>query len=155
MARKCELADNKEHRVYIRISDENNWNTIVKISKSSEKYKSANAIVNAALYYGLPLLLKATTGEVSISDDIKDNMELIVNDGEVSDRMLNAQVVKLLREINLNTIINKLIVSQLMNAKIMEYKGKRVNAEKLDNGAYSDTPEFLEDYETSELKKLR
>ena len=153
MARKCELADNKEHRVYIRISDENNWNTIVKISKSSEKYKSANAIVNAALYYGLPLLLKATTGEVSISDDIKDNMELIVNDGEVSDRMLNAQVVKLLREINLNTIINKLIVSQLMNAKILESTGNY--KEKLNNGAYSDTPEFLEDYETSELKKLR
>lgn len=153
MGRKYGIPTNKERKLFVKIVDEDNWNTLLEISEKSEKYKSANAIVNAALSYGLPFLLKETTGEVTISEDMKDNMELIVNDGEASERMLNGMVVRLLKEINLNVLMCKSMSSQLVNKQIEDAKGNI--KEKLEQGALSDTPVFLESYEMRELKKLR
>ena len=84
---------------------------------------------------------------------MKDNMELIVNDGEASERMLNGMVVRLLKEINLNVLMCKSMASQLVNKQIEDAKGNI--KEKLEQGALSDTPIFLESYEMRELKKLR
>ncbi|MCD8372946.1 MAG: hypothetical protein LUD27_06575 [Clostridia bacterium] len=155
MAKQKAIPTSKGHRFFVTIADEDKWKTILEIVEKSEKYKSVNSVINEALSYGLPFLIKGTTGETVISDDLKDNMELIVNDGEVSERMLNGIVVRLLKEINLNVLMCKSMSSQLVNAIGDTAEGKRIIPEKYKQGAYSDTPEYLESYEMRELKKLR
>ena len=55
----------------------------------------------------------------------------------------------------MNLNINKAIVSSLFEAKRLELMHKHVSAEAFATGCYQDTPEFANDYELRELRRLK
>lgn len=64
-------------------------------------------------------------------------------------------LLKLLKEIVLNVVINKSILSSLFHAveRLNKYCG--LSNELYEQGLMSDTPDYLEDFETEQLKKLQ
>lgn len=151
MGRKYKLTESIEHRAYIRVEDEDNWNMMKEVAECSEQYKSTNAIVNAALTYGLPLLLKDLKGEVELppAEDIRKEY----SEYELEQMKYYGTVVRLMKELILNVLLCKSMCSQLVNVQIEEATGNY--KEKLEQGALSDTPDFLVDYEARELKRIR
>ncbi len=77
-----------------------------------------------------------------------------VRQASIIDEEFYGVIVRLLREIVLNVVINKSILSSLFNGKCMEYKGCRV-PELFEQGLMSDTPDYLEQFELEQLKKMR
>ena len=72
----------------------------------------------------------------------------------IDDRQLE-EIIRLLDELVLNSNITKSVVSSLLNAKIDLLYGKNVRADKLEDGAYRETPLYLSDYETRIQRRLR
>ena len=62
---------------------------------------------------------------------------------------------ELLKEVIINVIINKSLLSSLFNEKLNELNGEQISGKKLEQGEYAETPKYLEDYEIEELKDLR
>lgn len=65
MGRKSTQTDNRARR-YIRILDDDKWSKIDKLSTLEKYGNSFNQLINNALDLGLPLLIKAEFGELSL-----------------------------------------------------------------------------------------
>ena len=63
MGRKSVITDKRARR-YIRILDEDKWAEIDKLRTIKKYDNSFNQLINDALDYGLPLLVKAEFGEM-------------------------------------------------------------------------------------------
>ena len=63
MGRKSTITDKRERR-YIRISDASRWELIDKLSTLEKYSNSFNQLINDALDFGLPLLIKAEFGDI-------------------------------------------------------------------------------------------
>ncbi|MCD8040846.1 MAG: hypothetical protein LUF82_04945 [Clostridia bacterium] len=148
---KTGVTENRNRR-YIRINDIDTWDMIDEVSELNSSY-SFNEIVNRALMYGLPELIKYLKGEVKLEPT--EEVSKGYSEYELEQMKYYGTVVHLLKEINLNLLLCKSMLSQLVNAYGETLAGNRVIYEKYCQGAYSDTPDFLVDYETRELKKLR
>lgn len=112
--------------------------------------KSFNRVINNALDYGLPLLIKAEFGEID-----EEAEEKIYSTVHSKDEEFYGQVVRLFKEMIMNQVITKAIVSSLFEAKSLELKHKPVSAEAFVTGCFQDTPQFAEDYEMRTLKSLK
>ncbi len=148
----------KRERRYIRITDTELWKYIDELMQLPKFAKSFNALINSALFYGLPLLRKKEfgTGEEEVMQEQKDEqIKEFSESRKETEEELNGIIVQLLREIVLNETINKSMLSSLFNAQELEYGGFAVPAKKFRQGAFSDTPEYLESYENRGLRKLR
>lgn len=64
-------------------------------------------------------------------------------------------MIQLLKEMVMNVVINKSILSSLFHAKEYDNKGLRIDNEQFVNGLMSDTPDYLYEFETEHLKKMR
>jgi hypothetical protein len=137
---------------HIRIDDTGISEQIDRIMQLPE-YKSFNKVINDALFYGLPVLTEKLFAGATLPKDENELPNKRENNNE-KDEGFYALIVKLLRETVLNVTINKSILSSLFNAKIIEYKGGKVH-EDFSQGLMSDTPDYLNDFGLSELKKLR
>ncbi len=147
MARK----EDKEKRVgrYIRITDDNSWDMIDEIAKDARYCKSFNKLINAALYFGLPALLRA----VKLGEDAEWINELDDNVDVMTDKEFRGIIVRLIKEISVNVLVNKSILSSLFNAKEFEYGGKP-NIALLNRGSLSTTPEYISEFEENGLKTV-
>ncbi|MCH5151047.1 MAG: hypothetical protein J1F65_00075 [Clostridiales bacterium] len=148
----CEKQDERiRARRYIRIVDEKQWELIDEISQE-EKYRSSfNLIINDALFYGLPMLHEKLFGKVTIEEQTSVGQS---TQGE-GDSEFYMQVVRLLKEIVLNEAICKSILSSLFNAQNYVYQGRTIAQQQFEEGAYSNTPDYLESFELKGLKELR
>ncbi len=117
-------------------------------------YKSFSKVINDALFYGLPKLLERLEGNEEITLPKMEEPLRPVRQSSLIDEEFYGVIVRLLREIVLNVVINKSILSSLFNGKCMEYKGCRV-PELFEQGLMSDTPDYLEQFELEQLKKMR
>lgn len=157
MGRKC-LDKNKRGNKYIRVLNEDNWLIIERLEKLPKYKNSFNKIANDAFDYGLPLLLKAEFGEeVELENQVPNfvpasNPRVVVE--TIDDRQLE-EIIRLLEELVLNSNVTKSVVSSLLNAKIDSLYGKNVRADKLEDGAYRETPLYLSDYEARIQRRLR
>ena len=137
---------------HIRITDIDMLEQIDEIMEDPE-YKSFSKVINDALFYGLPILHNKLYGEVTLDEQPAPQRPQI-NGSRLDDELFDT-IVKLLKETVLNVTINKSILSSIY------YDLGRVNSIlQLDNDLYekglmSDTPDYLYDYETDGLKKLR
>lgn len=146
-----ETVKDKRARRYIRITDVECWRLIDEISKD-ERYGSFNKIITDALFYGLPLLYENVFGqEVSLTEEAPPSERAI---NRLEDRHFQT-MIRLLKEVVLNVTINKSILSALFHGKKLEYRGCKVDNNSFENGLFSDTPDYLYDYETEGLKKMR
>ena len=96
--------------------------------------KTFNGVVNAALDYGLPLLIKAEFGEIDYEEEAKQNNAVHSREEE-----FYGQVVRLFGETIMNLNINKAIASSLFEAKRLELMHKPVSAETFAIGCFQDT----------------
>ena len=140
---------------HIRITDMDMLKQIDEIMERPE-YKSFSKVINDALFYGLPVLRKELFGEVTI-DEQSTPTRPQTNGSRLDDELFDT-IVRLLKETVLNVTINKSILSSLFHDiarvnKVLQL-GNDMN-EMYEQGLMSDTPDYLYDYETDGLKKLR
>lgn len=129
----------------------NELNTKVDKLSTIEKYSNSfNLLINNALDYGLPLLIKAEFGEID-----EEQEEKIYSTIHSKDEEFYGQVVRLIKEMIMNQVITKAIVSSLFEAKRLELNHRPVSAEAFVTGCFQDTPQFAEDYEMRMLRELK
>ena len=158
MGRKSLEKDNRARR-YIRILDDDKWVEIDRLQTLSKYKNSFNKIINEALDYGLPLLIKAEfggideNGEYIPEEPIKGPPQEQIDMYYRLDELLQ-ELIFLIEEISLNVTINKAVVCSLFNAKEKEVHGKPIPAICFSGGDYRDTPQFMEKFEMKYLKEL-
>ena len=149
MGRKSTITDKRERR-YIRIIDADKWEQIDKLSTIGKYENSFNQLINDALDYGLPLLIKAEFGDIEDEETERSGLSAHSKDEE-----FYGLVVRLMREMIMNANINKALLSSLFEAKNMELQHRPVSPTAFETGCYQDLPKFAEDYELRTLKSLR
>ena len=149
MGRKSTPKDKRERR-YIRISSSIAWEQIDKLSTIDRYANSFNILINDALDYGLPLLIKEVFGII-----YEDEENERYNSVHSREEEFYGQVVRLFKEAIMNMNIIKAIVSSLFEAKRLELMHQPVSAEAFRTGCFQDTPEFANDYELRELRRIR
>ena len=118
------------------------------------EFKSFSKVINEALYIALPKILERLEGKEEITlpdtEGVPPSTQLVtLIDGE-----LYGELVRLLKEINLNAVINKSILSSVFHDLVNVNKALGINDRIHERGLLSDTPEYLEHFETQQLKKL-
>lgn len=137
-------------RKFITINDLNLWEQIDKLMTLPTYEKSFNRVINQALRYGLPLLIKAEFGEIDYEEECKQ-----FDADHSKEEEFYGQVVRLFGETIMNLNINKSILSLLFEAKRLELMHKPVSAEAFATGCFQDTPNFANDYELRTLRSLK
>ena len=151
----------KRARRYIRILDQDKWAEIDKLMAKQKYQNSFNQLINDALDYGLPLLVKAEFGKIkdvvdeySMDEPTKEKERTLgAENYQQSDELLNNLMI-LMEEVVLNATINKSLLCSLFNTKNRELKGIPTRSENFENGAFRDTPEYLESYEKRTIREI-
>lgn len=152
MAEKKEKIGIQKH---IRITDSDVTEKINRILELPE-YKSFNQVFNDALFYGLPVLCEKLFGEVTLSAEEPAPVPPTIRQScSVLDEEILNVIVRLLRETVLNVTINKSILSSIFHDLGRVNRVLNLDGELYEQGLLSDTPDYLNDYEISGLKKLR
>ena len=102
-------------RKFISIYNESIWEQIDKLMTLPQYEKTFNAVINDALGYGLPLLVKSAFGEIDFEEEGKQYDATHSKEEE-----FYGQVVRLFGETIMNMNINKAILSSLFEAKRLE-----------------------------------
>ena len=144
---------NKNTRKFISISDMEKWEQIDELMSMPKYEKSFNKVINEALDYGLPLLLKAEKSEVTYESEEEKYNEKQVEMYYRLDELL-MEIVGLVEEVLLNETMCKSMISSLFNEKVQELGEKSTNGRMLKEGDFRDTPEYLESYERRSLREL-
>ena len=140
---------------HIRIWDMESLKQIDKIMEYPE-YKSFSKVINDALFIALPIMLNRLEGkkEVALSNEHAEPYKHIPQAQIMSDEASEI-VIKLLRETVMNVVINKSILSSLYHAIGSLNSQCGISNELYEQGLMSDTPEYLEDFELQQMKKLK
>ncbi|MDE7256446.1 MAG: hypothetical protein K2N50_00620 [Clostridia bacterium] len=143
---------NKDRNVrkFISIYDVSIWEQIDKLMTLPQYKKTFNRVINDALYYGLPLLIKEAFGIIDEEEKAEQ-----YNSVHSREEEFYGQVVRLFKEAIMNMNIIKAIVYSLFEAKRLELMHQPVSAEAFQTGCSQDTPEFANDYELRELRIIR
>ena len=143
----------KNTRKFISISDMEKWEQIDELMSMPKYEKSFNKVINEALDYGLPLLLKEAKGEVTYeSEEEKYNEKQLEMYYRLDELLM--EIVGLVEEVVLSETMCKSMVCSLFNEKVQELGKETTNGRKLKEGDFRDTPEYLESYERRELREL-
>ncbi len=140
----------KNVRKFITIHDDKKWEQIEKLMTLPHYEKTFNKVINDALDFGLPLLIKAEFGEID-----EETEEKIYSAVHSKDEEFYGQVVRLFGELIMNVNINKSILSSLFEAKRLELSHRPVSLEAFETGCFQDTPKFAEDYELRTLRSIK
>lgn len=149
MAEKKEKIGIQKH---IRITDSDITAQIERIMEHPE-YKSFSKVVNDALFYGLPVLCEKLFGEAVLSEETAPPSQR-QSFGGLDEKSFNV-LVRLLKETVLNVTINKSILSSIFHDLKQVNKVLEIDGELYEQGLMSDTPDYLYEYETDGLKKMR
>lgn len=135
---------------HIRIWDIESLKQIDKIMEYPE-YKSFGKVINDALFIALPVMIDRLEGkeEVVLTEDKPIPQIKLMND-EASET-----IIKLLKETVMNVVINKSILSTLYHAIWELNRQNGISNELYEQGLMSDTPEYIEDFELQQMKKLK
>lgn len=167
------MTDKEEKTTKKKKSETALWRSTVRITDSglyerlkfleTQKGISIPKAINDSLFYGLEAYIKDVYGEIEIEET--DNGDTIIrpkpNVSAVQEEWyykiqetLN-EIVNLLNEIVLNTMISKIIVSSLFNERVKNLYGYSVRPELLENGGLQDTPEFLSNHEKMVMDRIK
>ncbi|HBN13279.1 MAG TPA: hypothetical protein DD415_06660 [Clostridiales bacterium] len=140
---------------HIRIWDTTLLEQVDKIMEYPE-YKSFGKVINEALFIALPIMLNRLEGkeEITLSNEFVEPYKPISQAKMMNDDATDT-VIKLLRETVMNVVINKSILSSLFHAMGMLNKLCGISNERYEQGLMSDTPEYLEQFELQQIKKLK
>ena len=150
----------KKTRKFISIPDMEKWELIDKLAALPKYEKSFNKIINDALDYGLPLLIKAEFGEVkadgSYVPEEPQSERYKQRDLDLYYRLdeLLEELIGLVEETMLNVTLGKSAIFSLFNMKVHELHAANVLARSFQNGDMRDTPNYLENYERRILREI-
>ncbi len=139
-------------RKFISIPDMQKWEQIDELMSMPKYEKSFNKVINEALDYGLPLLLKSEKGEVTYESETEKYDEKQLDLYYRLDELI-MEIVYLMEEFVVNETICKSLLCSLFNERVIALKNT-ANGELLKKGELRDTPEYLEGYERFAIKKL-
>ena len=139
------------HR-HIRITDMEMLDMIDQIMEYPE-FNSFNKVINEALWIALPKILDRLEGreEITLGDAEPHN----VPQSQATEEEFYGVVVQLLKEIVMNVVINKSILSSIFHDLKQVNRVLDIDNELYENGLMSDTPDYLVDFETEMIKKMR
>ena len=140
-------------RKFISIPDMQKWEQIDELMSMPRYEKSFNRVINAALDYGLPLLLKTEKGEVTYQNEEAYHNEKQVKIYYRVDELLT-ELVTLIEEVVLNETVNKSLICSLFNERVRKLENKFTSGRMLAEGLLRDTPEYLENYERYALQEI-
>lgn len=141
--------------VYFKLTDEDKWKMIDRLMTLPKYAKSRNSLLNNALGFGLPLLIKDEFGEVALCEDAKGESYFSPFAAQnVSEEKIDC-IVRLLKEIALYTSINKGLICSLFNAESRYLKKEPTTSEEFEGGELRDTPRYFLKEELEGLKNLR
>ena len=149
----------KETREFISIPDMEKWELIDKLAELPKYEKSFNKIINDALDYGLPLLIKVEFGDIKDNDGYKmeeppmDEPQKEVETYYRLDELLE-ELIGLVEEVILNATINKSLLCSLFNQKVQELSEGGFLGRSFKSGDMRDTPEYLETYERRAIREI-
>ena len=141
-------------RKFITIEDDFKLEDIARLMEKDEYKDDFNKVINDALDYGLPQLLKVAYGEIEedgLPSTEPQGYEVVVNDFD-SDKL--AEIVDLLEEVLLNATLNKSMVASLFNERTKQLGVQIVNPDSFQSGALSTTPPYLAEYERIVLDRV-
>ncbi len=144
-------------RKFITIKDELKWEYIDRIMQLDRYKKSFNKVVNDALDYGLPQLLKAEYGEIEeekITPDLTPSTSPRIVVETIDDRKID-EIIDLLEELVLYTTITKSMMASLFNERLKNLYGYLVRPELFEDGGLKDTPCYLSEHEKLVLNKIK
>ncbi|MCM1441526.1 MAG: hypothetical protein NC131_20315, partial [Roseburia sp.] len=95
-------------RKFITINDLSLWEQIDKVMTLPSYEKSFNRVINHALEFGLPLLVKSAFGEIDYEEERKQ-----FEAEHTKEEEFYGQVVRLFRETIMNLLINKTMLCSL------------------------------------------
>ncbi|MGN0814263.1 MAG: hypothetical protein ACI4MH_03425 [Candidatus Coproplasma sp.] len=154
MGRTSEITDRRARR-YIRITDDFKWEYIDRIMQRGEYRHSFNKVINDALDYGLPQLLKVAYGEIEEdglpSTESQANSNIVVITGD--DKKID-EIIDLLEEILLNITLTKSMTASLFNEKTKRLGGQTANPDSFESGVLSTTPPYLAEHERMVLNRV-
>ena len=139
------------HR-HIRITDMEMLDMIDQIMEYPE-FNSFNKVINEALWIALPKILDRLEGREEIT--LGDAEPYNVPQPQATEEEFYAVVVQLLKEIVMNVVINKSLLSSIFHDLKQVNKVLDIDTELYENGLMSDTPDYLVDFETEMIKKMR
>ena len=130
---------------HIRITDLTLSEQIDKIMQYPE-FKSFSKVINEALYIALPQIIDKLEGREKVTlPEVEHSKE----------EEFYGEVVRLMKEMIMNEVINKSLLASLFEAKRMELNHLPASATAFGQGCYQDLPRFAEDYEVRTLRKIR
>ncbi|MGN0808160.1 MAG: hypothetical protein ACI4MN_06935 [Candidatus Coproplasma sp.] len=138
---------NRYARKFITIIDDFKLESIARLMEKDEYKDDFNKVINDALDYGLPQLLKVAYGEIEedgLPSAQPQGYELLVNDID-SDKL--AEILDLFEEILLNITLTKSMTASLFNERAKNLDGYSVRSDMFESGMLRDTPEYLEAHE--------
>lgn len=146
-----ERNQDRSARKSIRISRQDLWDNIDRLMEL-DKYKcSLNAVINDALYYGLPKLIQVEFNEeVEPNEPQKENLSL-----ETTVDKYFEEIVRLFHELIISHATLKGLTSSLFEVKVKELSGYRVDPERLEAGDFKYTPVVFAENEARYLKRVR
>ena len=151
------------------------WRSTVRIMDSGiyerlkfleeQKNISIPRAISDSLFYGLEPYIKDVYGEIELEEMEDGTVAKIGKPNPVSSsiseeridkiQMQLDEIVDLLEEMVLNTMICKLVASSLFNERVKNLYGYSVRAELLASGGLQDTPEFLSYHEKLIMDKIK
>lgn len=140
----------KRMRRYIRIDDMEKWATIDKIMAFPGYEKSFNKVINDALFLGLPLLYEKLYGKEYDKEQTEEKFRV----ANYTEAEFYGSVVQLLGEILENILLNKTMLSALVNVVSYDLPTGAVK-DNLDRGALCVLPKFAEAYESNKRRRKR
>lgn len=153
MGRTSTITDRRARR-YIRIIDELKWEYIDRIMQRGEYRKSFNKVINDALDYGLPQLLKVAYGEIEEEGLSITQPQVNTQIVNLIDEEIAAEIIDLLEEILLNITLTKSMTASLFNERTKELGGNSVKPEVFENGELRDTPPYLAQHEKMVMDRI-
>ena len=141
-------------RKFITIIDESKLEDIARLMEKDEYKDDFNKVINDALDYGLPQLLKIAYGEIEengLPSIQPQGYELLVNDFD-SDKL--SEILDLFEEVLLNATLIKSMVASLFNERTKRLGGQAVNPDLFESGTLSTTPPYFAEHERMVLNRV-
>lgn len=165
------MTEEKEKNTKKKKSETALWRSTVRITDSGiyerlkfleeQKGISIPKAINDSLFYGLEPYIKDVYGEIEVAGKGNTIIKPNSNTSAVQEERyykiyeLLDEIVNLLNEIVLNTMISKIIVVSLFNERVKNLYGYSVRPELLESGGLQDTPEFLSNHEKMVKDRIR
>lgn len=144
-------------RKFITVTDDLKWEYIDRLMQLDKYKKSFNKVINDALDYGLPLLLKSEFGEIE-DEATPEESHAKVEPQRVIERVADESLVEitdLLEEVVMNTKLSKSMLASLFNERAKNLYGYSVRPELFDMGYLQDTPMYLSESEQTALNNIK